>query len=63
MYEGLKVAGIILNNPTPPGEDPSIQSNLQEIASRTTVPVLAEVLWNATNFDGRLNWFGLAQEQ
>jgi dethiobiotin synthetase len=52
----LKVAGIILNNPTPPGNDPSTCSNRREIESRSTVPILAEVFWGAEVFDNALDW-------
>lgn len=62
LYTGLKVAGIILNHPTPPGEDPSTKSNLQEIACRSSLPVLAEVLWQASDFNRVVDWFHLAQE-
>ncbi len=43
--DGLKIAGIILNHPAPPGNDPSTTSNRQEIESHSNVPVLAEVFW------------------
>jgi dethiobiotin synthetase len=52
----LKIAGIILNNPAPPGDDPSTESNRQELASRTTVPILAEVAWGAKKLDEAANW-------
>jgi len=61
FYNGLNVAGIILNQPAPPGDDPSIISNRHEIAARSRVPVLAEICWNAMDFEGKLDWFSLAQ--
>lgn len=61
LHSGLKVAGVILNHPTPPGNDPSTSTNRQEIASRSTVPILAEVLWGTLTFDRELNWINLTQ--
>jgi dethiobiotin synthetase len=60
LCNGLKIAGIILNHPDPPGNDPSTTSNRQELASRSTAPVLAEVFWKATEFDREPNWTSLA---
>jgi dethiobiotin synthetase len=56
LHGGLKVAGIILNNPAPPGNDPSTTSNRQEIESRSTAPILTEVFWGAAKFDNELDW-------
>jgi len=61
LHNGLKVAGIILNHPTPPGDDPSIQSNRQELASCSTVPVLAEVPWQAKDFNRVVDWLHLTR--
>jgi dethiobiotin synthetase len=63
FHGGLKIAGIILNNPTPPGNDPSTTSNRQELASRSTVPIIAEVFWGTTGFDIALDWSRLARVQ
>ena len=63
LCEGLKIAGIILNNPAPPSNDPSTTSNRQEIESRSTVPILAEVFWRTTGFDSSLDWSQLARVQ
>jgi dethiobiotin synthetase len=60
LCAGLKIAGIILNHPTPPGNDPSTTSNRQEIESRSTVPILAEVFWRTAGFDSSLDWTQLA---
>ena len=56
LHGGLKIAGIILNHPAPPGDDLSIKSNRQEIESRSTVPMLAEVFWGAMTFDREPDW-------
>ena len=61
LHEGLKIAGIILNHPAPPDNDPSSKSNRQEIVSRSTVPILAEVFWKTAEFDSSLNWSQLAR--
>jgi len=59
--EGLAVAGIVLNHPTPPaGDDPSTASNAQELAARCVPPLLAEVAWGAERFDPAVDWYALA---
>jgi dethiobiotin synthetase len=58
--DGLEVAGIVLNHPTPPGDDPSMATNRQELASRCVPPVLAEVAWNATALDAHIDWYSIA---
>jgi dethiobiotin synthetase len=63
LCEGLKIAGIILNHPTPPGNDPSTTSNRQELASRSTVPVLDEVIWKAKDFNREVDWHDLTRRE
>jgi dethiobiotin synthetase len=58
--EGLPVAGIVLNSPAPPGDDPSTASNRGELALRCVPPILAEVAWRADRFDSEVDWFRLA---
>jgi len=58
--EGLEVAGIVLNHPLPPGDDPSIATNRQELCARCVPPVLAQVAWNAADFDLPVDWPALA---
>jgi dethiobiotin synthetase len=55
--EGLPIAGIVLNNPSPPGDDPSRSSNRRELAVRSAPPILAEVAWQADRFDAEVDWF------
>jgi dethiobiotin synthetase len=62
LHNGLKVAGIVLNNPTPPGADLSTNSNPRELASRSSVPLLAEVFWKATAFNSAVDWLHLAKK-
>ncbi|HEV2971897.1 MAG TPA: dethiobiotin synthase [Pirellulales bacterium] len=61
--EGLPVAGIVLNHPTAPDDDPSIDSNRDELSRRAVPPVLAEVGWQAKEFDRAVDWFALASAQ
>ena len=59
---GLAVAGIVLNNPSPPSpDDPSIATNRRELAARTPVLILAEVAWRADEFDVQVDWARLAE--
>jgi len=58
--DGLEVAGIVLNHPTPPGDDPSVATNRRELIARCVPPVLAEVAFNAASFDAEVDWEGLA---
>jgi dethiobiotin synthetase len=57
---GLPIAGIVLNNPSPPGDDPSRSSNRRELAVRCVPPVLAEVAWQADRFDAEVDWLRVA---
>jgi len=57
--EGMEVAGIVLNNPGPPGGDASAASNRRELRSRCVPPILAEVAWQAADFDTPVDWFAL----
>jgi dethiobiotin synthetase len=60
--EGLPLAGIVLNHPSPPcSDDASLASNRRELAARCTPPILAEVRCGA-GFDAEVDWFGLARE-
>lgn len=57
----LSVAGIVLNQPEPPGDDPSPATNRRELAARCAVPILAEVGWESQAFDAKVDWFALAR--
>jgi dethiobiotin synthetase len=54
--DGLPVAGIVLSNPQPPGDDISTQTNRRELAARAVPPVLAEVGHGANKFDAEVDW-------
>jgi len=58
--EGLSIAGIVLNNPSPPGDDPSTATNRRELSLRCVPPILAEVAWQSDRFDAEVDWFALA---
>jgi dethiobiotin synthetase len=59
---GLPVAGVVLNHPTPPKtDDVSLASNRAELRSRCTRPILAELFWQAEDFDTAVDWFALAR--
>jgi len=58
--DGLPVAGIVLNHPAPLGDDLSVATNARELAARSVAPLLAEVAWNAAEFDRKVDWAALA---
>jgi dethiobiotin synthetase len=58
--DGLPTAGIVLNRPSARGDDPSVDSNRDELARRAIPPVLTEVQWQAREIDSRVNWLALA---
>jgi len=58
--EGLAIAGVVLNNPAPPSDDASLQTNRSELAARCVPPILAEVGWQADQFDTEVDWHELA---
>jgi dethiobiotin synthetase len=55
---GIAIAGIVLNHPRPidVGADPSLRENFRELARRCTSPVLAELAWQAADFDRPIDW-------
>ncbi len=57
----LSVAGIVLNQPEPPGDDPSPATNRRELAARCAVPILGEVGWESQALDAKVDWFALAR--
>lgn len=60
--EGLSVAGVVLNHPSPPSAaDASLSSNRRELAARCTPPILGEVNWDADQMDDAVDWFALAR--
>lgn len=60
---GLNVAGIVLNDVSNAtvNDDPSIQTNGQQIADRTPVPMLGHVKHGATEFAEEVDWLEIAK--
>lgn len=56
----LPVAGIILNHPEQPADDESLATNAEELIKWTNVPILAQLAWQAQQFDRSVDWFALA---
>lgn len=58
----LSVAGIVLNDVLPPNSgDPSVLSNRMELEMRCSVPVLAQLGFEAAGFDQPVDWLRLAR--
>lgn len=53
--DGLKVAGIVLNSPRAAHDDPSVDSNPDEIA-RQCVPPLLAIVEHSGGFDREVDW-------
>ncbi len=59
--EGLPIAGVVLNHPTPAAADNvSLATNREELAAHCTPPILAEVAFHG-GFDAPVDWFALAR--
>jgi dethiobiotin synthetase len=62
FQKGLPVAGVVLNHATPPAaDDASLASNRAELQRRCPRPILAELFWQADDFDAAVDWFSLAR--
>jgi dethiobiotin synthetase len=59
--EGLEVAGVVLNRPTPEPPDESCRTNLAELRQRCVPPVLAEVGWQDQDSLAAIDWYALAK--
>jgi len=57
--DALKVAGIVLNQPSPRTDDPSTASNRDELALRCDAPLLAEAQ-HGGGLDCDVDWWALA---
>lgn len=61
--EGLDVAGIVLNEPSPPDPaDLSVQSNFAELAARCVPPVLGHVPYGASVIEPAVDWRSVLQK-
>jgi dethiobiotin synthetase len=58
--EGLPVAGVVLNEPTPE-RDASDASNLAELRQRCVAPVLGSLGWEARGLEPAVDWWELAR--
>jgi dethiobiotin synthetase len=59
---GLPVAGVVLNHAAPPAaDDVSLASNRAELQRRCARPILAELCWQADDFDAAVDWLALAR--
>ncbi len=54
----LSVAGVVLNSPDSPANDPSVSSNADELARRCTAPLLATVA-HGGGFDRAIDWWSV----
>ena len=58
----LKVAGIVISDLLPPkSPDLSTRSNPEELARRSSVPLLARLLYDAVELNERVDWLAFAQ--
>jgi dethiobiotin synthetase len=58
--DGLKVAGVVLNDVQPTNGDPSAAHNLAELEKRCGSPVLTQVA-HGEGFESRVDWLRLAK--
>ena len=58
---GLPVAGVVLNDSRIFDDDPSIESNREEIASRALAPVLTRLRHEGEAFDDEVDWMEVAR--
>lgn len=58
--DGLEIAGIVLNRPMPPDDDPSLVDNRRQLEMRAVPPVLAEVGFGQTDFAPVIDWTTVA---
>ncbi len=61
--EGLSVAAVVLNCVTPPGDDPSVATNRDELAKRCHGSVMVELPFGATAFEPAVDWLKLAKQR
>ncbi len=55
--DGLPIAGIVINDLQDFESDVSVDSNEEQIASRTEVPILARAEYRAESLDRDVDWF------
>ncbi|MCS7236705.1 MAG: dethiobiotin synthase [Thermoguttaceae bacterium] len=58
--DGLPIAGVVINDTLPPGQDLSAEYNPRELERRCGPPILARVHFGAKEFDRKVDWASLA---
>lgn len=58
--DGLRVAGVVLNDAEEPSSDESAASNHEQLERRCVPPILAHVTWQAQAIEPPVDWFSLA---
>ena len=59
----LPIAGVVLNQTAPRGDDESVGGNADQIGKRCDAPLLATVKFEQREFSEDLDWLSLAQTQ
>ena len=57
----LPLAGVVLNDSKSFDDEPSIDTNRREIASRAIAPVLTRLRYEGESFDDQVDWMELAK--
>jgi dethiobiotin synthetase len=60
---GIHVAGVILNDSRMFDGDLSMETNRQQIASRSMAPVLTRVQYEADEFEEKIDWMAIAKSR
>jgi dethiobiotin synthetase len=58
---GLNVAGVVLNDARRFDGDASMESNREQIASRSLAPVISRMRYNSDAFDDEIDWLEIAR--
>jgi dethiobiotin synthetase len=58
--DGLDIAGIVLNRPTPADDDPSLADNRKQLELRAVPPVIAEMAFGQRDFVPAIDWMTVA---
>jgi dethiobiotin synthetase len=59
--DGLNVAGVILNDARRFDGDISMETNREQIASRSVAPVITRLRYKANGFDDQVDWLEIAK--
>jgi dethiobiotin synthetase len=58
--EGLRVAGVVLNSPRQVADDPSVESNADELVRRCVAPLLANISFGG-GLKSEVDWWAIAE--